>query len=742
MITWLHLSDLHFRASKLHAWDEDVVLQQLLDDVLRCLKEYQLVLDFVLVSGDIAFSGSAAEYAMASGFFDELLAITGLSEDQLFLVPGNHDVDRTAISSGAETIVSSCTGRQAVDRALIQQMDRELILSKFHNYAEFVQRYLGDHRLTCDEHYCSVRTLQRHSREISVLGLNSAWLSYGDHDRNHLALGERQVHQAIKASLDADLRIAMLHHPFDWLQDTDHEACEALLMDHCDFVLHGHLHRVGLLMQRSPDARAMFVGAGACYEARQSRNSYNLVRLDLDTLGGTVFLRSWSSNQGGFWTRDVHSYRSVEDGEIGFELGRGRIVPHPPEKMVQGVWTQDALTYRDVQDGRFVFSVAEYRDVVPANGDSLAAIVSRFSRHTDRALRHISLKISGVPDSLPMEEVARVEEQLNQQRPVLLTGEAGVGKSGIAARLVQMARARGIPVLLLDARRVGPIRNEAELRQHFDLRGPLGAAVERAGRYEGCRLVVDQLDNIAGSTAANLLVDLAVDCSKCEGVEVVVVSRKREAHEIRLLDGLTAQDFVELTCHPMSESEAEELLRHLEITQRCRELVSLARNLLNLDLIGRIKQERPDFDFCALMEEADLWERYVQVMVAREEAASAPEEAQRVIAVAVELARAGLSNEDRTFCLEIPVTRPQRRLDSWGLIVPVEGRVYRYSHEKLQDYLVAWDAVQRNLMPATVLRELGSHRARNVLVWMENIYSRSNAKLHREFLREAFNVRQ
>ena len=38
-ITWLHLSDLHFRAEAGHAWDEDVVLRALLEDVRARVRE-------------------------------------------------------------------------------------------------------------------------------------------------------------------------------------------------------------------------------------------------------------------------------------------------------------------------------------------------------------------------------------------------------------------------------------------------------------------------------------------------------------------------------------------------------------------------------------------------------------------------------------------------------------------------------------------------------------------------------
>ena len=65
---------------------------------------------------------------------------------------------------------------------------------------------------------------------MAVLGLNSAWLARGgDEDRLKLALGERQVRAALDDALDADLRLALLHHPFDWLRDFDRKECQALL---------------------------------------------------------------------------------------------------------------------------------------------------------------------------------------------------------------------------------------------------------------------------------------------------------------------------------------------------------------------------------------------------------------------------------------------------------------------------------------------------------------------------------
>jgi formylglycine-generating enzyme required for sulfatase activity len=319
-LTWLHLSDLHFRPGERHTWDENIVLRALLNDVQERITSDGLRPAFIAVSGDIAFSGKAEEYDLARRFFDELLETTGLTKDRLLVVPGNHDVDRSTITWGAVAIASSLDNRQAIDEVLANAVDRRLLFRRLSAYADFINDYLASHLTFDDEHYFYVKPLDLVGQRVAVLGLNSAWLSASDEDRGRLALGERQVRQALEASRDAELRIALLHHPFDWLREFDRDDCEALLMDGCDFILHGHLHRAGLLSLKTPDAGAMLVAAGACYETRHYPNGYNWVQLDLEAGQGTVYLRTYSDQRGGFWTKDVQTYKNVDDGKFTFLL--------------------------------------------------------------------------------------------------------------------------------------------------------------------------------------------------------------------------------------------------------------------------------------------------------------------------------------------------------------------------------------------------------------------------------------
>lgn len=70
--------------------------------------------DLVVFIGDLAFSGSAAEYALARNWLEEQLwpvLPKGLPRDRLLFVPGNHDVDRSKVGTGVRSMQEGLLGR-------------------------------------------------------------------------------------------------------------------------------------------------------------------------------------------------------------------------------------------------------------------------------------------------------------------------------------------------------------------------------------------------------------------------------------------------------------------------------------------------------------------------------------------------------------------------------------------------------------------------------------------------------
>jgi hypothetical protein len=95
----LHISDIHFRSPE--------CLDQLTDPhtsirtrMIRDLARQVEVLGDVgaiLVGGDIAFKADPAEYETARTWIAQLAQISGCPKERIFVIPGNHDVDRGLI---------------------------------------------------------------------------------------------------------------------------------------------------------------------------------------------------------------------------------------------------------------------------------------------------------------------------------------------------------------------------------------------------------------------------------------------------------------------------------------------------------------------------------------------------------------------------------------------------------------------------------------------------------------------
>lgn len=112
-LTWLHLSDWHQQVQKDGAFDRQVVRNALINDIKERHKIHTDLakVDFIVFSGDVAFSGKVNEYqAAVTHFFEPVLAAAGLDKGRLFIVPGNHDLDRDDFELPAGTSKKSSNG--------------------------------------------------------------------------------------------------------------------------------------------------------------------------------------------------------------------------------------------------------------------------------------------------------------------------------------------------------------------------------------------------------------------------------------------------------------------------------------------------------------------------------------------------------------------------------------------------------------------------------------------------------
>ena len=323
-LTWLHLSDWHQGGSE---FDRQVVRGALLKDIQERTKisSSLIKIDFIIFSGDVAFSGKPEEYRAArEQFFQPLLDACKVDPGQLFIVPGNHDLDIGEFKLLPGELLKPLNSEAEVQSWLTDSRARSRLLEPFQAFTSFVRDYTGQEQ----PDYANVQSWQIGDKKIAVLGLNSAWMCGRNrnadgkiNDRGFVLVGEPQIQGHLEEMADADIKIAVLHHPFDWLAEFDCNRIEEHLKQVCNFILRGHQHKPKVDVIHSTSGDYVIIPAGACYNRRIAENplyanSYNFVHLDFDTGKGIVFLRRWSDPRNK-WIEDVDS---CDCGKIEFHL--------------------------------------------------------------------------------------------------------------------------------------------------------------------------------------------------------------------------------------------------------------------------------------------------------------------------------------------------------------------------------------------------------------------------------------
>jgi UDP-2,3-diacylglucosamine pyrophosphatase LpxH len=372
IIRWVHLSDLHLEKGQ----ESDIqhVLNLLWVDLDEQIAVLGGPLDLAFFSGDLARNGSEEEYMAArKRFILPLLEHTGLDASRLYLVPGNHDVSwagesdpddpKTTKVDLSGSIKEALKSPKEADKLWESALANTHIFPRMAAFDAFSKKAILKRRLpACTKTH---RPPVGDQRRLDIVMLNSAWVSgltkdqaSGEpHDAGSLLVTSRQLDAALGVPADADLRVLIMHHPIDWLNERDRKIVAAQICGACQIILHGHLHIPTIQIVETPQGQSIVIPAGSLYKGSDHLNGYNLVELDLRTGCGTVVLRR-STPQLDQWTNDTQSTGGRLNGYYPFivrslfEKARGedetpdldllerayRITPSVPETGRQHYW--------------------------------------------------------------------------------------------------------------------------------------------------------------------------------------------------------------------------------------------------------------------------------------------------------------------------------------------------------------------------------------------------------------------
>lgn len=279
----LHISDIHFR-------EPDCVNPDLDPDrpyrtiMIRDARERASRLGpvgAILIGGDIAFKGHPQEYEAAKVWINELAESCGCPLTRVFVIPGNHDVDRgtiirSAAVRNAQAAIFAVNGHQREREFRTQFTDPDTaraLLKPLEAYNDFAKLF------SC-QIYLPDRLFWKQDLELEggvhlrIFGLTSVLLSGAcgrDDTRESLYMSP---HQTVLDPVEDVVNLVMSHHPPDWFSDQD--EVDEKICNRAAIHLFGHKHRNRIVR----DDRYVRFSAGAVNPDRGEAGwqpAYNLI---------------------------------------------------------------------------------------------------------------------------------------------------------------------------------------------------------------------------------------------------------------------------------------------------------------------------------------------------------------------------------------------------------------------------------------------------------------------------------
>jgi signal transduction histidine kinase/CheY-like chemotaxis protein len=294
-------------------WDANRILASLKDDFKKLQDQNQLCPDLIFVTGDIAF-GEIPGYPIDEQFQEAGTLLEEIREsfppsipiNNVFIVPGNHDVNRNSVTPDQTDWLDRQSDLNRIfDLVRSHNIQWRRYMERLEEYCSFLNNF-GYTHLLGNPHYLmynSVRTIS--GIKVGIAGFNSAWSSCRNSEKGKLWLaGKWQLETLLQKIKKADVSIALMHHPFNWLVEYEDPEFGRLLENHFNFFLHGHEH-LGWVDQKPRHTR---IAASSCYDRSGRDNGYNIVRLDTENKKCDIWLRCYDRQGDGWVHRPISKY--------------------------------------------------------------------------------------------------------------------------------------------------------------------------------------------------------------------------------------------------------------------------------------------------------------------------------------------------------------------------------------------------------------------------------------------------
>jgi predicted MPP superfamily phosphohydrolase len=286
----LHISDIHFKSPDCldPEMDPDSSIRtRMMRDLTDQVQKLGEV-GAILIGGDVAFKAAPDEYQTAREWIQQLAKISKCPKERIFVVPGNHDVDRSVIRGSVQiqNVQHAIASSTPINREwklrqqLADPVTGQLLLQAHSAYNDFAAPF--GCQIWPKKPFWHQDIDLDGGVKLRLYGLTSTLLSgkEGNDDKEgDLYLSPLQT---VLDPVPNTLNLVLCHHPINWLADG--EAVDDDLNSRAAFHVFGHKHKQRI--QR--DTNYVRFAAAAVNPSRKEhpyQPGYNLIRLDVEGAG-------------------------------------------------------------------------------------------------------------------------------------------------------------------------------------------------------------------------------------------------------------------------------------------------------------------------------------------------------------------------------------------------------------------------------------------------------------------------
>lgn len=291
----IHITDIHFSKHTLLGTKLESLSKVMINDFHDAKKVY------LLLSGDIAFSGQKDQYQKAKVFIDGIRKIFNYKYPEIkimpILIPGNHDCDFSEGSDVRNTILKNVSyDAIGTDNSFI---DLSMTVQK-----HFWGFYGFYNSIPIDKLFYAIEDIVE-GKEIRFICLNTAWMSKIKEDAGSIFFPVKRYNKLMDSGKKA-LNIGTWHHPINWFSPTTKENnkkefqqfIESIAPIH--FIGHEHEHDHYLSVNKQLDINTHILSGKQFNDDKKPNDSgFQTAVIELNSNYANITQYTWSDDHYG-----------------------------------------------------------------------------------------------------------------------------------------------------------------------------------------------------------------------------------------------------------------------------------------------------------------------------------------------------------------------------------------------------------------------------------------------------------